>query len=184
MTRRRWFTSTAVVVFVGVFGLLASLGLQGESSSFDLPPIGLPSETSFKARVLGPTERYAVLAEHTLFSPTRRPTPPPKQAPVPVVATTPLPPLAPPPTTLLAVLIDSDHRAAILRLATGGTSTVVEGDVLGGWTVVQVAEDRVLFRSTSSNTTATFPMHGLGASQTALQPSGDMANPTPMRRRR
>jgi len=85
----------------------------------------------------------AATLERPLFSPARRPAP----APAAASGST---DIAAPVSGLVAVAIGPDRSAAILRLTSGRTSVLMQGEQVDGWVLAEVAPHRVLLRSGSA----------------------------------
>jgi hypothetical protein len=109
------------------------------------------------ALALPPPERFAVIVERPLFSPTRRPAPP--QAAVAQAEAEPEEPppeagppadVEPPPVvdfTLVGVVIAGSERYALVeRHEDGRVVQVPEGGGVGGWFAVRIDPDRAVFR--------------------------------------
>jgi hypothetical protein len=155
-------------------------------SSFALPfgavtqPVenkALPSLSSTRARALAAVETYAAIAQRPLFTPARRPAsvPPPKEV-APAPPPSPPPPPELPKVLLLAVAISPDRREALLRLPTGPSSTLAEGDALEGWILDKVLPDRVVFRFGDMEKELAFP------APQASRPRGPRPQAPPPRR--
>jgi general secretion pathway protein N len=110
------------------------------------------------ALALPPPERFAVIVERPLFSPTRRPAPPPEEmAQAEPPPEEPLPeeePPAdaePPPVvdfTLTGIVIAGSERYALVeRHEDGRTVQVTEGGDVNGWFAVLIDPDRAVFRN-------------------------------------
>lgn len=102
-----------------------------------------------------PLDGLSATRERPLFSPTRRPQPPP--APV-VAAPEPLPPPAPPPdVALFGIVMDGEEARAVVRAGPAAKIMRVGiGDDIGGWKVAQI-EGRQLVLSRDGRI-ATFTM--------------------------
>ena len=107
------------------------------------------------ALALPPPERFAVIVERPLFSPTRRPAPPQAE-----VAQAPGQPARepgaaaeaePPPVvdfTLVGIVIAGQERYALVeRHADGRVVQVPEGGDVGGWFAVLIDPERAVFRN-------------------------------------
>jgi hypothetical protein len=110
-------------------------------------------------RVLPPATAFAAIVQRPLFLPGRKPEP--EIAPPRIVAEVPVQPLALPPlsATLVGVLMSPDGSSVILRLDDGKTATLREGGIIQGWTLKQIAPDRVSFLLGSTNLDLAFPTH-------------------------
>lgn len=120
---------------------------------------GVPPGDADLALALPPPERFAVIVERPLFSPTRRPTPPsaaiplaPEAAPdlssepeSPAVAEAPPRPVIE--FTLVGIVIAGKERYALVeRHADGQVLEVPEGGGIAGWFAVLIDPDRAIFR--------------------------------------
>jgi hypothetical protein len=180
---RRTLAATAALLVVGAFlGWLAALPAPSFPDASPLPA----AKPIAPVPVLKPVEAYAAIAERPVFQPSRRPAPPPPPKSLPPVAPTPavVPPApapAPPPpvltpVTLLAVVISTDRREAVLGLTGGKSSTLAEGDHLGDWTLTKVLPDRVVFRSAETEEDVLFPV---GDKPLAKPPARPPIQPSP-----
>jgi general secretion pathway protein N len=87
-------------------------------------------------------DRLSATRDRPLFSPTRRPTPPPplpspEQPPVAVVP-------QPPNLTLSGIVVDDEGARAIIRSSATKVDRVQIGDDIGGWKVVQIDGRRLV----------------------------------------
>jgi general secretion pathway protein N len=116
-----------------------------------------PPAAADLALSLPPPERFAVIVERPLFSPTRRPAPPAAeqaQAEEPALESPAEPETAPegppPPTvdfTLVGIVIAGSERYALVeRHVDGRVVEVAEGGDVGGWFAVLIDPDRAVFR--------------------------------------
>jgi hypothetical protein len=117
-----------------------------------------PPAAADLALALPPPERFAVVVERPLFSPTRRPTPPQAE-----VAQGEVAPEEPPPEpeapaeaepapvvdfTLTGVVTAGGERIALVeRHEDGRTVQVTEGGEVNGWFAVLIDPDRAVFRN-------------------------------------
>jgi hypothetical protein len=170
MSRRR--RSTALLPLL-LLGASAALGwkIYDDWSAASADAAAAPAEDAAPAAAsdaplaeadlalaLPPPERFAVIVERPLFSPTRRPTPPAADvAPAPE-AMPELPPEAeapaeaePPPVvdfTLVGVVIAGTERYALVeRHEDGRVVQVPEGGDVSGWFAVLIDPDRAVFRN-------------------------------------
>jgi hypothetical protein len=125
-------TSAALVLAVWANGDLAPL-TPARAGAIALPD--LSEEAPADAAALAAT------LERPLFSPARRPAPTPAAAESTDAAS--------PASQLVAVAIGPDRSAAILRLTSGKTLVLLQGEQIDGWVLSEVAPHRVLLRSGS-----------------------------------
>ena len=100
---------------------------------------------------------YPGIAEHPLFSPSRRPwAPPPKPL---ADAAPPAPKLAPPSGyTVAGVIVGDDVRRALLKPSGGGPIVILrEGQEVDGWTLRAIGPDRLQFEMDGSVYDLGFP---------------------------
>ena len=184
-------TAAASIALAAVLVLLAVLSILPEAALQTPVPARREGQGSPTVPIK-PVEAYAAIAERPLFQPSRRPAPPPAPkaaqiaAALPPSQPTPLPPPPPPPPvlapmTLLAVVISSDKREAVLGLATGKSSTLAEGESLDGWILARVLPDRVVFRLADTEKELTFPV---GQAAGRPGPSHVLKNPSPPTQRK
>jgi hypothetical protein len=81
----------------------------------------------------------AATLERPLFTPARRPSPAPAAAASADAAS--------PASQLVAVAIGPDRSAAILRLTSGKTTVLLQGEQIDGWVLTRVLPHRVLLTS-------------------------------------
>jgi hypothetical protein len=184
VTRQLRLSILASAMPVSALGLLLCLALQGQGAGLALPPVTVPNVPVKKTQGLSPIGAYAVIAERPLFSTSRRPALPPSPVLAQTKVAASISPPIPPPTTLLAVLIGPNYRAAILRFASGQSRTIAEGEVIDGWTLRRVTEDAVVLHGVSSDAVVTFPTPQTPSARAAAPIMGAMAASTPLRRRR
>jgi hypothetical protein len=175
----------AGTVVLGVLAVLAYLGALPTAPAGQAE-IGLPALPAATARPIGPIEAYAAIGERPLFQPSRRPAPPPPP-PEPVGAATPVPaapvqPPAPPPVLapmiLRAVILSNQKREAVLGQPNGTVSTLAEGDMVDGWTLIRVLPDGVVFRRDEHEQEIGFPVANAPAKPATSTPHRPI-NPTP-----
>jgi hypothetical protein len=82
----------------------------------------------------------AATLERPLFTPARRPSPAPAAAAASADAESPA-------SQLVAVAIGPDRSAAILRLTSGKTTVLLQGEQIDGWVLTRVLPHRVLLTS-------------------------------------
>jgi hypothetical protein len=97
--------------------------------------------------------RFTETLQHPLFSPDRRALPPPTQTDEAAANTSPA-------TKLIAVAIGPDRSAAILKLTSGNTSVLMQGQQIDGWTLASVAPHQVTLRSGSLQAQLVLPGGG------------------------
>lgn len=152
MTRQRRRTLAAAGVFATIATMLAAWADGGEA-----PPSPAGATTSVMPNLtLRTPPDGAVLSatlDRPLFAPARRPAPAP-------VAATDAADTASPASQLLAVAIGPDRSAAILRLTSGRTSVLLQGEQIDGWVLAQVAPHRVLLRSVTGQAELRLPGAG------------------------
>jgi general secretion pathway protein N len=152
---RRLLASSGVMAMAVVMTLVLATGDETPS----LPTAGvMPSVRAIAGnKVLPPATAFAAVVQRPLFLPNRKPEP--EIAPSPIVAEVPAQPAAPLPlsATLVGVLMSPDGSSAILRLEDGKTATLREGGIIQGWTLKQIAPDRVSFLLGSTNLDLAFP---------------------------
>jgi hypothetical protein len=141
VTRQRLRTAAAATVFaasVFLLGVWAAAGpsqaMQARMGTITVPSLAMPPAPN-------PAALAATLAR-PLFNPDRKPAPVPE-------AQDDAAPGASPATGLIAVAIGPDRSAAILKLATGRTAVLMQGEQIDGWTLKVVAPHRVVLRSSS-----------------------------------
>jgi hypothetical protein len=123
-------TSAALVLAAWANGDLATL-TPVAAGAIVLPD--LSEQAPADAAALGAT------LERPLFSPARRPAPAPAAAESVDAAS--------PASQLVAVAIGPDRSAAILRLTSGKTLVLLQGEQIDGWVLSEVAPHRVMLRS-------------------------------------
>lgn len=193
-TFSQWGTqwgSTAILAGI-VCGLAALLAHQLVRSpeSVDVPSTAFRGPTGAVGDVnpaaappKEPKTAYRVIAERTLFHPSRRPDPPPA-APEPKLAAAPPAPAISPsaltPYVLIGIVTDGQRSLALLRGTTGSASVVrlAEGDSLHGWTVAKIETDRVTLRAGAGEYSMAFPKPvASGSVPSAPAPVGAMQVP-------
>jgi general secretion pathway protein N len=119
-----------------------------------------------------PLDRLSATRERPLFSPTRRPTPPPplpsEAAPIAVVP-------QPPNVQLFGIVMDDEGARAIVRAGTEKVDRVQIGDDIGGWKVSQI-EGRRLILSLDGRF-ATFTLFSNDNGQQTPRDTEQAANP-------
>lgn len=94
--------------------------------------------------------RFTETLQRPLFSPDRRALPPQVSTDDAAANTSPA-------TKLIAVAIGPDRSAAILKLTSGNTSVLMQGQQIDGWTLADVAPHRVTLRSGSQQAELVLP---------------------------
>jgi len=131
-----------VVVAASLFGLLAWEMFW----PFPLPVLSEANNAPGAESLLPtmppppPNDLFAASDQRPLFTPTRRPAPPPPIAPT----ITPAPPL--PQLRLIGVLSGPNQRLALLKPVNAPAFTAAPDQVVEGWTVSDIAADRVTLR--------------------------------------
>lgn len=148
----------ALIVAVAGIGIAAELAAPAApSGSAPLPPdptvSGSPNGRAVRASVTD----YPDIAEHPLFSPSRRPWSPPRK-PLAEEAT-PAQKLAPPSGyTVAGVIIGDDIRRALLKPPGGGPIAIFrEGQEVDGWTLRAIGPDKLHFEMDGSVYDLGFP---------------------------
>jgi hypothetical protein len=169
MSRRRRATALLPLLLVGACAALgwkiyddwsaasadAAAPTEAAAPAADAQP---PPADADLALALPPPERFAVIVERPLFSPTRRPAPPAAaiaEAPEALPEEPPPEPEAgeaePPPAvdfTLVGVVIAGSERYALVeRHEDGRVIQVPEGGDVAGWFAVLIDPDRAVFRN-------------------------------------
>jgi hypothetical protein len=161
MTPQMRRTLAAVLALGAVAAFLGYLSFSRQEPPQPVSEIAASTPRALQPRPVRELANYAAISERPLFAASRRPTPPPppKEIAVAQPPPEPAPPLPRefPAVTLLAVALSPDRREAVLRLPTGGSSTLVEGAEFQGWTLVEVAADRVVFRLGDVEKQVSFP---------------------------
>lgn len=149
MTRQRRRTLAAAGVFAAAAALLAVWADGGEAPP---APVGAATSATPDLALHTPPDGVALTAtlDRPLFAPTRRPAPAP-------AAATDAADAASPASQLVAVAIGPDRSAAILRLTSGRTSVLLQGEQIDGWVLAQVAPHRVLLRSATGQAELKLP---------------------------
>jgi hypothetical protein len=97
---------------------------------------------------------YPAIAQHPLFSPTRRPWLPPP-APATREAAAPAPPAS---FTVIGTVIGDGVRRAIVRPPNGDKTIVLaEGQILQGWTLRRIGRERLRFENDGATYELRFP---------------------------
>jgi hypothetical protein len=109
-------------------------------------------------RKIASIDTFNSIAARPIFSPTRRPSAPvAKQA----LARVKLSPVTVPPRSpadaLVAVAIGPERRVAVVRLGSGRTRVLMEGDHVEGWTMAQIAPDHVVLQNGATSALLPFP---------------------------
>jgi hypothetical protein len=120
----------------------------------DLPtPSGTqPPNAVQNPLMLQPFDRLVATRERPLFAPTRRPPPVPPE--VASHSDPPPPPLDPPSLSLFGIVKDMDGATAIIRPKSSDKVLRVRvGDKVGGWTVAQVEERKLVLLLDDRSTT-------------------------------
>lgn len=153
------------------------------STAFRDPTIAAGDLNPAAAPLKEPKAAYGVIAERTLFHPSRRPGPPPP-APEPKSAAAPPAPAISPsvltPYLLIGIVADGQQSLALLRGAAGSASVVrlAEGDSLHGWTVTKIETDRLTLRAGTSDYVMAFPKPvASGSMPSAPAPVGTLPMP-------
>jgi hypothetical protein len=148
MNRRRARTLGAGALFTASAYLIAvwAAGSDTRQSRAAANALLLPDLTLDRP---ADAARFTETLQRPLFSPDRRALPPP--APADDAANT------SPASRLIAVAIGPDRRAAILRLTSGKTSVLMQGQAIDGWTLALVAPHRVTLRSGSQRAELVLP---------------------------
>lgn len=161
MTPRSRRALAASTLLAAAAAAIASLSQLPPVPNAERPVPPGPAATIPKAHSVEPLETYRAISERPLFSPSRRPLPPPlheTNAPPPAAAISPpSPPKSLPKLLLLAVAIAPDRREAVLRLPTGKSSTMCEGDVIDDWVVKKILPDRIVFSLADREQELAFP---------------------------
>jgi hypothetical protein len=169
--------ASASALGIGAIILAWAVSAEGEAPGLALTShpraVSIPK---MPAKTLA-SNSEAIIAR-PLFQETRKPAPPKPAAASPVQqeAAPPAPLLA----TLVGVIVSPDVKSAIMRLASGKSVAVTEGETLEGWQLKRVTPDSAQFQQRSATTELTFPV---------LQASADPTSPAmglgaPARRRR
>lgn len=102
----------------------------------------------------GPAIAYPAIAQHPLFSPTRRPWLPPP-TPAARAAAAPAPPAS---FTVIGTVIGDGVRRAIVRPPNGDKTIVLaEGQILQGWTLRRIGHERLRFENDGATYELRFP---------------------------
>jgi general secretion pathway protein N len=141
----------------GAIAFTWMISAEDEAPAAVPPAASLPTAPKMPSRELG--SEFREISQRPLFSRSRLPAPP--KLPEPAPASTPAQ-HEPAPTfsvTLAGVLISPDRRSAVVRLASGKTTTVAEGETVDGWKLERVAPDLALFRYRAATVELSFPVH-------------------------
>ncbi len=142
MNRQRLRTAAAATVFAASLALVGTWS-AGDASQAMQVQAGLIAMPTLAARTTPDPSALAATLARPLFDPGRKPAPTP-DVPDAAAAT------ASPAAGLIAVAIGPDRSAAILKLSTGRTAVLLQGEQIDGWTLKTVAPHHVLLRSASS----------------------------------
>jgi hypothetical protein len=144
-----------------LLALASALGFTlSRNAGMSAPSIPIPSDAALRppaeATALDmppprPDVYYAAITERPLFSPQRRPTPEPGQAPVaepePAAAAPAPEPVAVeltrPDLRLLGTMTGGARSTALIAQAEGEPVWLAEGDAIGGWTLSAISADSV-----------------------------------------
>jgi hypothetical protein len=168
-------------------GLLAAALMLGAGAQAQVPPSATANPVASQ-----PLDALAATRERPLFSPTRRPVPPP--AVIARVEPPPPPPPAPPEPPSLAlfgIVMDGEGARAVVRASSSDKVVRLRiGDEIGGWQVTQIERQRLVVSLNERSATFTL-FNGENASQIAggdpvYKPPGRtvQVNPVPRRGRR
>lgn len=162
MTYRRSLSSAAFLVLwsASIFGADANAQSQDQTTGTLSNPLRAQS-----------LDRLSATRDHPLFSPSRRPAPPPP-APVERVSEAPLPP-PPPNVTLFGIVVDGEGARAIVRSGTKKIERVQIGDDIGGWKVSQIEGRRLVL--SLDDRLATFTLFSDERGKRAPEVSGSKA---------
>lgn len=142
----------SIAVLAAASAAAAQLTIPAQLPGFD--PIGAahPAATLLARQAPSPDILYPAIAEHPLFSPTRRPyVPPPAPAPAAVAASSALRDYQ-----LLGTVVKGDTAIALLRPpASHETIRAVPGQSIAGWKLRRITPDALQFE----NGTASFALH-------------------------
>jgi hypothetical protein len=170
--RRRTVCAATAMASASSLTVLIAIG----HTSVLLEPVRLPSSHNLGSTVrekLAGLGTFREIADRPLFSPARRPfVPPPPQTVLAVAQVAPPPPPPEPPASrVLAVVIGPDRRAAVLRLTTGKTAVILEGERVGDWILTSVLPDRAVLTSHATVSTVLFATRPQGHHDSLVWPS-------------
>jgi hypothetical protein len=149
VTRRQWRTTAAAAALTAAAALLCvwaegedPASVQARRRAIAMPDLRLPAAP--------PLAALSETLARPLFSPARRPLPAPSGAPA---------DSASPASALVAVALGPGRSAAILKLASGGTAVLMQGERIEGWTLAAVSPHSVTLRSADRSAELTLPGH-------------------------
>jgi hypothetical protein len=135
-----------------------------------------PQLTIALRQLLPAVDHFNAIAARPLFSPGRAPRVVEQKAMQVYVTAVPLrTPPVPLGATLLAVAMGPGRRVAVLRLESGKTRVILEGEGVEGWTLAQVTRDHVLLHNEARTVVLAFASRadGLSVTPSPIRASGN-----------
>ncbi|MBI5321179.1 MAG: hypothetical protein HZB49_17150 [Bradyrhizobium sp.] len=155
------FTRNARIVLAAGFGLASAAVVWTVTAEEDTSATSLAPRAPATPISTTPPKKLAsnfeAIVARPLFLETRRPIPP---KPAPAVSSSQPEAIATPPlaATLLGVIVSPNVKSAVVRLASGKSVTVAEGETIEGWKLKRVTPESVRFERNTAVAELTFPV--------------------------